>query len=211
MKELVVYGAWYFGRVVAEIARSCDYHIGGFVDPNPPEGIEVLQGIPPRSDVFVAIGDNGLREEVAQGLVQRGHRLVALVHPSAVVSPSAALGPGCLVAELAVVRAGASLGMGVVLQAGSVVSHDSSVAPFASFGPNAACASKCRIGARVAVGVGASLRPGTRIADDCTVAAGAAVFRDSEPGQTLVGNPARATRSAVAAGKQSDWSANRVW
>lgn len=211
MSRLVIYGAWYFSRVAAEAAQSLGYQLLGRVDPAPPAQTRVLAAVPDDCEIFVAIGDNHLRETVALELQRRGRKLATLVHPTAVVSPSASVGDGCYVAELAVVRSNARLDAGVVLQAGAVVSHDVSVERFASFGPNAACASKSHVGARCTVGVGASIRPDIRIGEDSTVAAGAAVLRSCEPGTTLVGNPARATRPGPARGRQSDWSRNEVW
>jgi len=211
VKDLVIFGAWHFSRVVVGVAAATGHNVIGVVDPNPPDGVRTLAQIPPDAEAIVAIGDNALREQVSRSIVDRGRALATVVHPSAVVSPSAVLGAGSFVAELVTVRTNASIDTGVVLQAGSVVSHDVQVAAFASFGPNAACASKSRIGARTALGVGANLHPGIDLGDDCVVAAGAAVFRDAPDGVTLVGNPARTTRPAGDAGRQSNWSDNTVW
>lgn len=211
MSDLVIYGAWYFSRVVAEAAEASGWHVLGCVDPDPPEGVATLAEIPPGAHVFVAIGDNRVREAVASSLRDQGRSFATIVHPLASVSPSAVLGEGCYVAELAAVRTNASLEDGVVLQAGSVVSHDAHVGTFASLGPNAACASKVHIGCRTVIGVGASIAPGVSIGGDCTVAAGAVVFRDCEPGRTLIGNPAKPTRVDSEDAVQSNWAANTVW
>lgn len=48
------------------------------------------------------------------------------------------------------------------------------------------------LGANVWIGGGAIILPGLTIGDDAIVGAGAVVTRDVAPGQTVVGNPARA-------------------
>lgn len=211
MKELVIFGAWYFSRVVAEAAEASGWKVLGYVDPDPPQDVATLSEVPDSAEVFVAIGDNAVRESVARELRDRGRRVATVIHPAASVSPSARLGEGCYIAEMAVLRTNAALGAGVVLQPGSVVSHDAKVDDFASFGPNAACASKVRIGRQTTVGVGASIAPGVHVGHNCTVAAGAVVFRDCEGERTLVGNPAKPTRAPRTEAVQSNWSGNTVW
>jgi len=209
--RLVIFGAWYFGRVIAEAAQASGWDVLGFVDPNPPEGIGTLTSVEHEVRVFVAIGDNLLRAKLIAKLRAQGRTLATIQHPKSSVSPSASLGDGCYVAEFAAVRTAAQIGQGVVLQAGCVVSHDCRIEDFSSFGPNAAAASKLRLGKFSAIGAGASIAPGVSLGENCTVAAGAAVFKDAKAAMTLVGNPARATPSPERSAVQSDWSANDVW
>ena len=208
---LVIYGAWYFGRVISEAAEATGWDVMGYVDPDPPEDVATLDSVPLDAAVFVAIGDNAIRGEVSAALLARGRFFATIVHPTASVSPSARLGRGSYAAEWVAVRTNAALGEGVVLQAGSVVSHDCNIAPYASFGPNAAAASKVSVGQGTMVGVGAVIAPGLVIGDDCIVAAGAAVFKNVGAGKTVVGNPARATPSPSKKIIHSDWSAHNVW
>lgn len=210
-QTLVIYGAWYFGNVIKEAAEAAGWQVLGYVDPDPPDGVTTIESIPLGAAVFVAIGDNKIRAEVTETLLQHGRSLPCIAHPSASISPSAQLGPGSYVAELAIVRTNAIVGEGVVLQAGCVVSHDCTVAPYASFGPNSAAASKVTVGQRTVIGAGAVIAPTLTIGDDCTVAAGAAIFRNADDNRTLVGNPARATPSPTPDVIHSDWSSNDVW
>jgi sugar O-acyltransferase (sialic acid O-acetyltransferase NeuD family) len=205
VKSLVIYGAWYFGDVVREAAEATGWTVLGYVDPDPPEGVTTLDVVPDSAAVFVAIGDNTWRAAVSRSLLEQGRKMATIVHPAASVSPSAQLAAGCYIAEMAVVRTKATVGAGVVLQAGSVVSHDCEIAPYASFGPNSAAASKVTVGRRTMVGVGGVIAPGVMVGDDCTLAAGAAVFKDVGDCKTLVGNPARATASPPKDIKHSDW------
>ncbi len=211
MKELVIFGAWYFSRVVAEVAEATGWKVLGYVDPEPPENVTGLKTLPDEAAVFVGLGDNSLRDVISSLLVKRGRNIATIVHPNACISPSSTIGPGSFIAELAVVRTGTTLGKGVILQSGSVVSHDCQVGSFASFGPNAATASRVQVGRRTLVGVGASIAPGMSIGDDCTVAAGAAVYKNADNKTTIIGNPATATPSPHRETKQSNWKLNTTW
>jgi len=211
VKKLVIYGAWYLSRVIAEAAEASGREVLGFVDPEPPEDVATLETLPENVAVFVAIGNNHIREAVTSSLLKHSRRIATIAHPTACISPSASIDPGSFIGELVVVRTKATLGQGVVLQAGSIVSHDCQVKSFATFGPNAVAAGRVRIGQRTLVGAGASIAPGVSIGEDCTVTVGAGVFKDSENNKKLIGNPAQVVASPTKGSKQSNWDLNVVW
>ena len=119
---------------------------------------ELLPGVPllPLAEALaladaafhVAIGSAADREREAAAL--RGRTLATVIHPSAAVSPHAALEPGCLVAAQAVVAPGASLGACVIVNHGAVVDHDVEVGAFSHVAPRAALGGGARVGRRPA-------------------------------------------------------------
>ena len=82
-QPLVIYGAWYFGNVIKEAAEATGWQVLGHVDPDPPDGVTTVEAIPPGASVFVAIGDNKIRAEVTETLLQHGRSLPCIAHPSA--------------------------------------------------------------------------------------------------------------------------------
>lgn len=86
---------------------------------------------------------------------------------------------------------GATIGNGVILNTGCTVEHDCSIADFAHISPGAHFAGGVRVGARAWVGIGGSFRELARIVAGATVGAGAAVVKDVEDNDTVVGVPAR--------------------
>jgi len=212
---LVIFGGWFFGRVVAETAELIGWTVAGFVDPDPPEWISALSRVPDNACAIVAIGNNTQRALVQGKVLERGRSLVSIVHPTASVSRSATLNAGCYLAEHATIRSNSFVGAGTILNTGSVVSHDCLIGSFVTFGPNAAAASHVSIGARTMLGVGACVRPHTKIGSDCEVGAGGAVVYNIPDGSTVAGVPAKPIeRSTVKVGakkKQSDWSNNTIW
>jgi UDP-perosamine 4-acetyltransferase len=212
---LVIYGGWFFGRVVAETAELVGWTVAGFVDPDPPEWVTALSCVPDNTFAIVAIGNNTQRAFVQGKVLERGRSLVSIVHPTASVSRSATLNAGCYLAEHAAIRSNSFVGAGTILNTGSVVSHDCHIGSFVTFGPNAASASHVSIGARTMLGVGACVRPHTKIGADCEVGAGGAVVDNIPDGITVAGVPAKPIeKSAVTVGKkkkQSDWSNNTIW
>ena len=175
----------------------------------PPAGGEALGEVPADSQCFVAIGDAKLRAFVGERLREEGRTLATLAHPSAIVSPSASVGPGCYLGENVLVRTQAQVGRGAILSAGTIVSHHCALGDYTMLGINAAVAGRAEVGSRCLVGVGSSVRPVVRIGDDVVVGVGAAVVRDAPDGCTVVGNPARPlpTNRSRKAENQSDWGA----
>lgn len=141
-------------------------------------------------DVFVAIGDNAARADWIARLLARGAGLVTLVHPNAVVSSFATLGPGCMVAAGAVINAGARLGSGCIVNTSSSVDHDCVLGSTVHVSPGAHLGGGVHVGDRAWVGIGAAIRHGIQIGHDAVVGAGAAVVKDVPGAHVVAGTPA---------------------
>ena len=141
---------------------------------------------------FVAVGDNPAREVLAEGCAAAGLPLVTAISRFAMVSSSARLAPGVLVAAGAVVNAAAAVADGVILNTRSSVDHDCTIGAFAHVAVGATLAGAVVVGQRALLGAGCAVLPQVHIGHDATVGAGAVVRHDVAPGSTVVGVPARA-------------------
>src|SRR5690606_10242992 len=109
MRRLAILGASGHGKVVAEAALASDWDAVDFYDDAWPGkrriGKWVISGDtaallkdPGGFDgVIVAIGNNGIRMKKIWQLQAAGLLLATIVHPAAVISPSARLGEGTVV------------------------------------------------------------------------------------------------------------------
>lgn len=209
-KRFLIWGAGGHGKVVADLVRAIGHELIGFIDSDnsklgnlaEPGGACVLIAqdellnhiqlgrLPRDADaIALAVGNNAVRQEWFNLL--GGIECPALVHPSAVVSPSARLGRGVVVFATAVINADAEVGDGTIVNTGAIVEHDCRVGAFAHISPGSVLAGGVCVGALSWVGAGATVIPLVKIGDSVTVGAGAAVINDVPDGAKVAGVPAR--------------------
>lgn len=216
MKSFLIWGAGGHGKVVADLLRALGHRVVGFVDSDPGKlnrrvdsggaAVVMLQGtflerlaaereLPEGIDaVAVAMGDNQRRLECLARL--DGRSAPALVHPTAVVSPSASLGAGTVVFAGAVINADARIGAAVIVNTAAVVEHDCLVADGAHVSPGATLAGAVRVGERSWIGAGATIIQEIEVGSDAVVGAGAVVIRDVAMDTVVAGVPAAIVGSA---------------
>lgn len=149
---------------------------------------------------FIAVGgtsDNAPRRQVYELARREGFELLNVIHPSAVVSPSATLGDGVAVCPGAVVGAGARIGSNVIVNTGAIVEHDCVIGDHAHVASGAVLAGGVAVGQRAHIGAGASVRQGLHIGAGAVVALGAAVIDDVPDGVAVAGVPARPMRAGI--------------
>ncbi|HYR08005.1 MAG TPA: acetyltransferase [Longimicrobium sp.] len=214
VERFLVWGAGGHGRVVADVVRAAGGAVAGFVDRDPARvGHPAVPGAPPvlfsDEELLRALEEGGPRawDALALGIGDNRARLSAfrrvpdgpwppLVHPSAVLSPSARLGAGTVVMPLAVLNANARAGCAVIVNTGAVVEHDCRVGDGAHLSPRCVLAGGVRVGEGAWVGAGATVLPGRSVGAWAVVGAGAVVVRDVPEGTVAVGVPAGPPRRA---------------
>ncbi len=151
-RSLLILGAGGFGQMVYETARlTGQYDRIAFLDDAAKDSRVVGKCVDHPGLVgeyrcaVAALGDNGQRLKWTKELLAAGYGVPSIVHPSAVVSPSAGMGPGCFVMQRAVVNTHVQLGMGVLVNSGAIVDHDSTVGDGAHIGLGSVVKANCQI------------------------------------------------------------------
>jgi sugar O-acyltransferase (sialic acid O-acetyltransferase NeuD family) len=211
----VVVGAGGHGRVVAEIAvLTTRWEVIGFVDDDPAiRGTRVLDRPVLGSvaeltrlrterafDVLVGVGgvgDNGPRQRLFDRLRADGFPIATVVHPSAVVSPSATIGVGSVVAAAAVIGVGARIGDDVICNTGCLVDHDCVIGDHTHLAPGVTLSGTVTVGVGAHIGTNATVIQGVRIGRGALVGAGAVVTSDVADDDHVVGVPAHSITSRV--------------
>lgn len=139
---------------------------------------------------FVAIGDTAIRERVTLLLEDAGFTLVTLVHPWAMVSPSARLGPGVLVGPGAVINADAQIERGCIVNTGAIVEHDCKIGAFSHIAPRAVLGGGVVLGTCCRVCLGAIISDHKTVGGHAIIGAGATVLSSIPNSVLAAGVPA---------------------
>lgn len=203
MNGIAILGASGHGKVVADLVETLGLGSPVFFDDAWPHvtqngpwpvvgnGETLLGNVKRFAGVVVAIGHNRVRLQKLHLLQDHGAELPILVHPAAVVSCHATLGPGSVVMAGAVVNASAKIGLGAILNTACSVDHDCVLEDAVHVSPGARLAGGVQVGTCSWIGIGAAVRQMVRIGADVLVGAGAAVVADTGDDVTVVGVPAQ--------------------
>lgn len=200
---VVIIGGGGHAKVVIESLRAAGETVAAIVDADPTPR-QVL-GAPVVGDdlalprlreqghakLFVAVGDNRLRQTLGRKAGELDFTLVNAIHPSAVISPSAHLGQGIAVMAGAVINAESRIGDLAIINTGAVVDHDCQLGAACHLGPASALAGTVTLGDRAFLGVGVRVIPGVRIGADTIIGAGGVVIRDLPDAVLAIGAPAK--------------------
>lgn len=174
--HLLIVGAGGHGRYVAvAVLISGDFDLVGFLDDGAFANVDDVWGLPllgpaegfadcaaVASHALVAIGGNALRQKFSGQMKLAGYALASVIHPRAIVSPSAHLEEGIALMAGAIVGTEAVLAQGVIVNCGSVVDHHAQVQDFDNLGVNACMAGESVLGALAWMQAGAAIGYGVQ-------------------------------------------------
>jgi len=205
MQKLWIYGAGGHGRVVYDVVSAMEeFFVSGFIDDDKARGgkafighelITDIQNIKQIDDelnivnLFIAIGDNASREEIA---VQNNHyKYPVLMHPTAVIGKDVKIGCGTIVMPGSVIESGAEIGEHCIINNGSIIGHCSVIEDFCHIGGNSVVCGEVSVGKSSMIGIGSCITPQIKIGVHCMLGAGSVITRDVPDEAKMFGNPAR--------------------
>lgn len=212
VRRLVILGAGGTGRDVVDFVDAINaatdgpgWECVGFLDDDPEKagatvaGLEVrgpldnATGLPDVSFVDALGSPRSFRERPStiDLLDLPEERFATLIHPTAVVSPSAEIGPGCVLYPFTMIGAAASLGGHVIVLSHSVVNHHGRVGDFSILASGCTVSGKVTVGRCCYLGAGSTTRDGVTIGEGALVGAGSVVVEDVAGGSVVAGVPAR--------------------
>ena len=159
--------------VLGRIADAAQFPQAAFVN-----GIGSAKSYRSKPDIIARIGVTA-------------ERWATIIHPTAVVSRHARIGPGTVLLANVSVGAGASIGSHCMVLQNTVVSHDSVIGDYTALATGVCVSGGCVIGENCYIGSNVSIREGIRIAPGALVGIGAVVVKDLPATCIAFGNPAR--------------------
>ena len=206
MKNVIVYGAGEFGSLISNIIS---YHsninivaygddntkkIGQFIDETPVFGDEELLKFAKENEVknaISAIGNNKIRAEKFSFLKNKGFQMLSIVHPQALIDTKVTYGDNVIIEMGTAIHTNSSIGNDVFLGGDALIGHHNKIGDHVLIGGNVSLGGAVIVEDYVSIGVGASIKPGVRLGKGSIVGVGAAVVKDVNPGDVVVGVPAK--------------------
>ena len=191
------------GYVVAEAALEVGIDIMGYSDkdalPKDPFNLQYLGfeksedfiGWQLEASFILGIGDNGIRQKIADLVESRGKVLLTVISKSASVSGTAKIGRGVFINRNASVNALAEIGDNVILNTGCIIEHECALGNAVHIAPGAVLAGNVKVGERSFIGANAVIKQGVTIGKDVIIGAGSAIIHDIPDGKKVVGNPGK--------------------
>ncbi|HEY9682039.1 MAG TPA: acetyltransferase [Oculatellaceae cyanobacterium] len=197
-ESIVIYGAGGHARVVVDtLVAQGRYILTAIVDPGKADttfhSLTVREnelGLEP-TNFLVALGNNQLRKEIFAQLKSIGWTPAVVLHPTAVISPSASIGAGTVVFARTVVNANTSVGENCIINTGATVDHDCTIGDHAHVAPGCNIAGAVTVGEGALVGIGSCVIQEVRLGAWSTLGAGSVATEDVQASTTVVGVPAR--------------------
>lgn len=187
---MYLYGASGHGKVIKEIIESQGKIVDGFIDDNPE--IKTLAGLPVKhnteitDEIIISIGANAIRKKIAEKVNCK----IAdnIVHPKAIVSPTATIRKGTVVMAGAIINAETKIGFHCILNTGVSIDHECNIGDYVHISPHATLCGNVTVGEGTWVGAGSTIIQGVTIGRWCIIGAGSVVTKDIPDGYLAVGN-----------------------
>lgn len=143
------------------------------------------------SATIVAIGNNAIRANVANWLVQQGMARVSAVHPSAQLGRGVTIGVGSVLMAGVIVNADTVIGDEVIINTGATIDHDNVIANAVHIAPGCHLCGHVTVGESSFIGAGSVLIPSVTVGSHVVVGAGTTVLTDVADNLRVAGSPCR--------------------
>lgn len=143
---------------------------------------------------FISFGAMQWRKPVYEYLSCHGWEAVNIIHPNAVVSPTAKIGKGVLVECGCLVTPSPTIGDNVVVNTGSQVNHDNIVGNHVYIASGVILSGGVTIEENTLLDDGVVVTLGRKVGKNCIIGAGGIVTKDIPDGVVAYGNPCKVVR-----------------
>lgn len=208
MKHLLIIGARGFGREIYRTVihtnayLSNEIDVKGFLD-DKSDAFNGLDGdwppiigpvetyeIQPDDVFFCALGDSHWRKHYAELITNKGGAFINIIHNTALVSPVATIGEGCVIGPFTNISPNVKIGNHVMIQAYDDFGHDSIIADYASIESYVFLGGYASVGELATMHTRSSIIPRKSVGRESVVGFGSVVMRNVPDGAHVFGNPA---------------------
>lgn len=146
---------------------------------------------PDNMEIIIGMGEPSYKEIIWRRVKEAGYPLASLIHPDAEVAVSASLGEGVVIRKGALVSSDSILGNNVIIQSYVIIGHDAKIGDNCQISSFTDVAGHCVVGKGVFMGLGSCIKEETVIGDNAIISMGAIVMKNVGEADIAMGNPAR--------------------
>ena len=200
--HILVFGGGGHAKSVIDMIRAIGgYRIAGIVDDNLPVGSFILnvpvlgsakllfelhdQGLNLAVNTVGGIGNPDVRVKVFERLDQACYQFPTLIHPRAMVEPTAKIADGSQVLALAYVGSDSRVGFGCIINYGAIISHDCVLGDYVNLSPGGTLAGGVQVGERTQIGMRATINLDLSIGCEVRIGNGATIKKDVPDGEIV--------------------------
>ncbi|MEX0939737.1 MAG: acetyltransferase [Candidatus Paceibacterota bacterium] len=140
---------------------------------------------------ILGVGDNRIRNQIADFILRKNEELVKIIHPSAIIADKVNVGKGVFIGAGAIINPMVKISDTVIINTGAIVEHECNIKKGVHIAPSAVLAGNVSVGMRSFIGSNSFIKEGVNIGEDVIIGAGTVVLTDVPSGNKVVGNPAR--------------------
>jgi sugar O-acyltransferase (sialic acid O-acetyltransferase NeuD family) len=154
----------------------------------------------PDCKAFVAIGDNFIRQKVAQKIISINPNIefATVIHPSAQIGRDVVIGKGVAIMVNAVINSGSAISDGCIINTKASVDHDCFIGTYSAVLPGVTIGGNVQVGERSVLCIGSVVKQGVSIGNDTVVGAGALVLDNIGDTVLAYGSPAKVVKTRTA-------------
>lgn len=134
---------------------------------------------------IMGIANLKYRKGIIERFQSEGAKFTGLIHPTALISPSAEIGEGVVISHNASVGPKVRIGNFNMLNSRCTVGHDTVMGDYNFISPKVALSGNTQIGDNNMIGTNASTIPGAKIGDNNTIGAGMVVYKNIGDNETV--------------------------
>lgn len=156
------------------------------------EDLPVLLSDNSNCKVFIAIGDNWIRNMVMKKIIDivPNIEFATAIHPSAQLGKNVTIGKGVAIMAGAIINSDTNIGDFAIINTKASIDHDSKMLDFSSLGPNVTTGGNVSIGEFSAISIGATIKHGLTIGNHSIIGAGALLMKNCGDNLLMFGVPA---------------------
>ena len=159
-------------------------YLGCETDPN-------FEGWDKNLAFILGIGDNNLRNKIAQLLLSKHQIIESVIDTNSIISKRANIGIGIFASKGVLVNAFSKIGDFTILNTGCIIEHECEIGTASHIAPGAVLAGNVKIGERSFIGENSVIKQGVKVGDDVIIGAGSVIIKNISSNTKIVGNPGR--------------------